>query len=314
VLDSLPLDADQYLDWSAMAALGTLTLHPQTTPEQVAERIADAAIVLTNKVSLRALELQQAPALRLISVLATGYDVVDVATAREHKITVCNVPGYSTPSTAQTTIALLLELCHRVGEHTRLVQDGEWQRRNTWSWWSTAPRELAGKTLLLIGSGQIGTQVGRIALALGMTVLAAHFPDRPRKDTEFSCLPLGDALPQADVVSLHVPLTPTTDTLVDATFLYHLKPGALLINTARGRLVDEAAVAASLQTGRLGGFAADVLSTEPPSAANPLLTAPHCIITPHFAWASRESRQRLLSASVGNINAFLDGRPQNVVS
>lgn len=317
VLETSPFDADGILDWSPLRAFGEVTLHPRTRPEEAAARVAGADVVYTNKVPLGATELDAAgPNLKLVSVLATGYDVVDVAAARGRGVTVCNVPGYSTPSTAQTAVALLLELCHRVGEHAAAVRTGEWQRTGIWSFWHAAPTELDGKTLAVVGMGQVGRRVAAIAAALGMEVVGAALPGREGAagDSPYPRLPLEEALAHADAVSLHCPLTPATRGLIDAERLARMRPGALLVNTSRGPLVDEAAVADALRSGRLGGYAADVLSTEPPADDNPLLTAPNCVVTPHFAWASRESRTRLLAESVENLRAFLAGSPRNVVS
>lgn len=315
VLDAHPLDADGDLDWTPLRALGTLTLHARTAPAEVSARLGDADVVYTNKVRVGGAEFDAAPRLRLVSVLATGYDVIDTAAARAHNVTVCNVPGYSSPSTAQTTIALLLELCHHVGAHAQAVQGGAWRKANVWSFWNEAPVELAGKTLVIVGLGAVGRRVARIAKALDMNVVAAALPGRSNDNAS---LPprrlLDEALEMADVVSLHCPLTPQTRGLLNAERIARLKPAALVINTARGPLVEEGALAEALQAGRLAGYAADVLSVEPPEADNPLLSAPRCLITPHFAWASRASRQRLLEASVANLRAFLAGAPQNVVS
>jgi glycerate dehydrogenase len=303
VLDASP--AFDGLDTEPLAALGGVVLHPSTEPEDTVGRIAGADIVLTNKVRLDAGALSHAPHLRLISVLATGYDGIDTAAATAQGITVCNISGYATAATAQTTIALLLELTQRVGEHSRLVHGGEWHRRGIWSFWIAPPVELAGKTLGIVGYGRIGQRVGAIAEALGMTVipLSARTLDG-----------LHAQLPHADVVSLHVPLTPQTRHLVDDAFLARLKPGALLINAARGAIVVDDAVAGALRSGHLGGYAADVVTTEPPAADNPLLTAPHCVLTPHLAWATTESRRRLLAETVDNLRAFQGGHPRNVVS
>jgi glycerate dehydrogenase len=315
ILETQPFDADGDLDFSPLHALGDLTLYPRTLPHETAERLADAEIAFTNKVRIGAAEMDAARNLRLISVLATGHDVVDSAAAKERNITVCNVPGYSTPSTAQTTIALLLELCHHVGEHAATVRDGGWTRAGIWSFWEKTPLELEGKTLVLIGLGAVGMRVARIAEALGMSVHAAAIPNREYEpDTAYPRLPLETALAEADVVSLHCPLTPETRHLMNAERLALLKPTALLVNTARGLLVDETALADALRSGRLTGYAADVLSVEPPPPDNPLLSAPNCLITPHFAWASRASRSRLLAESIENVRAFLSGSPRNVVN
>lgn len=310
VLDAVPLDAEGDMDWSPLRALGDLTLHPQTRPEETLERIAGADAVFTNKVRLNAGHFGETPSLRLVSVLATGYDIIEVGAARERGVTVCNVPGYSTPSTAQTAIALLLEVCHRVGHHADAVRNGAWTGAGVWSWWDETPVELDGKNLLVLGRGAIGGRVARVGEALGMRLLSASLPGRPKPGIP----PLDEVLPLADVVSLHVPLTPELRGLFNGDRLARMKPGAFLINTARGPLVDDLAVADALRSGHLGAYAADVLSVEPPPPDHPLLAAPRCRITAHYAWASRESRSRLLAESVENLRAFLAGSPRNVVS
>jgi glycerate dehydrogenase len=315
VLDSLPLDADHDLDWSPLRSLGNLTLYERTAPEEINARIADADAIYTNKVRLSGEHFVTAPSLRLVSVLATGYDIIDLAAAKAAGVTVCNVPGYSTPSTAQTAIALLLELCQHIGHHAGEVREGQWQARGIWSFWDRTPIELDGKTLAIIGMGKVGGRVAQISEALGMSVIAASLPGREEKSNAYPYprLPLSEALRMSDVVSLHCPLTPETRGLLNAERLALLKPSALVVNTARGPVVDEAAVAEALHTHRLAGYAADVLSTEPPAPDNPLLSAPRAYITPHLAWASRESRSRLLAISVENLRAFAAGSPQNVV-
>lgn len=314
VLDALPFNPGD-LDWAPLRALGELRLHDSTTPHEVAERVADADVVYTNKVRLDESAFEAAPNLRLVSVLATGYDVVDVARARERGVTVCNVPGYSTPSTAQTTIALLLELTHHAGVHAQAVRTGAWTEANTWSFWNHPLVELADKTLAVVGLGTIGRRVAQIATALGMQVVGAQLPGRETKSSTdpHPRVALDEAFARADVISLHCPLTPQTRGLVNAERLSRTKPTAFLVNTARGPLVDEEALARALHEGRLAGYAADVLSVEPPSSDNPLLHAPNCLLTPHLAWASRESRQRLMNTSVANLQAFANGHPQNVV-
>ena len=313
ILDAHPMDAGD-LDWTPLRALGRLSLHAQTSPEQVTERIAHAEVVCTNKVPLdRMVFAAAAPHLKLVSVLATGYNIVDVSAARDHGVTVCNVPGYSTPSVAQTTIALLLEMTNRAGEHTAAVRAGAWTQAGTWSFWNGPLVELAGKTLVVVGLGAIGRQVAGIAAALGMKVVAAQLPDRPASDSAYPRVSLDEAFSLADVITLHCPLTPQTQQLVNAERLTRMKPSAFPLNTSRGPLVDEAAVTAALQAGRLAGYAADVLTIEPPAPDNPLLSAPNCLVTPHLGWASRESRQRLLDATVENVKAFIDGKPWNLV-
>jgi glycerate dehydrogenase len=255
-----------------------------------------------------------APRLKLISVLATGYDVVDLQAAREHDVTVCNVPSYSAAFTAQTAIALLMELTHHVGLHADAVRAGAWSAQKYFSFWKTPLVELDEKVLLLVGTGNIGSRVGEIANAFGMKVLAAQLPGRDGSKSTFDRIPLEEGLAQADVVSLHCPLTDQTRQLINAQTLSLMKKSALLINTARGALVDENALANALQNDIIAGYAADVLDGEPPRENNPLLHVTNAIITPHLGWASLECRQRLLNVSVENAKRFLKGAPQNVVS
>ncbi len=314
VLDATPLD-DGDLDWAPLRALGDVTLHAWTRPEELAARVADAEVVYTNKVPFPAAGFEAAPNLKLVSVLATGYDVIDIEAARAKGVTVCNVPAYSSASTAQTTIALLLELCHRAGAHSDAVHGGEWSQSQTPTFWKHPLRDLDGKTLLVVGMGAIGSRVATVAVALGMKIIAAQLPGREAKaNDEWPRLPLDEAIPLADVVSLHCPLTPQTRGLIDAARLAQMKPGALLLNAARGPIVDDLAVRSALESGHLAGFGADVLSKEPPPADHPLFGAPNCILTPHIAWATPDSRRRNLEISVANLRAFLDGTPQNVVS
>ncbi len=312
VLDSLPFNPGD-LDWAPLAALGELTLHEQTPPELTAARLATAEVTYTNKVRITADVLAAAPRLRLISVLATGHDNVDSAAARARGIPVCNVPAYSSESVVQATFALLLELTNHVGRHDDLVHRGRWQEIGRFCFWETPLHELAGKRLLIVGLGTIGRRVAQVADAFGLRVAAAQLPGRPA-DGPWPRLPLEAGLAAADVITLHCPLTPNTRHLMNAERLALVKPGALLLNTGRGLLVDDAAVAAALHAGRLGGYAADVTYPEPPAADNPLLTAPNCVLTPHHAWATLEARQRLMAVSVENLRAFLAGRPQNVIN
>lgn len=312
VLDGTPLNPGD-LTWDALRELGEVTIYQRTSPDEVAARIADAQIVLTNKVKLTAEHFEGAPALKYVGGMATGFDNIDVKAARENGVTVCNVPSYSANFTAQTAIALLLELCHRVGRHADAVAAGQWNKSPDFSFWNAPLIDLEGKTLVILGMGHIGRRVAQIGDALGMRVIAARAPGRGY-DSDSMHIPLADALPLADVVSLHCPLNPETRGLVDAEFLAQMKPSALLINTARGALVDEAALASALEQGAIAGFAADVLSIEPPSADNPLLSAKNALITPHIGWASPQARQRCLQTSAENLRAYLNGKPQNVVS
>jgi glycerate dehydrogenase len=313
ILDGVPLNPGD-LDWQPLRELGELVVYDHTTPEQLMERIRDAEIIFTNKVKIPAAAFDVAPRLKLISVLATGYDVVDLQAAREHDVTVCNVPSYSAAFTAQTAIALLMELTHHVGAHSDAVRAGAWSAQKYFSFWKTPLVELDEKVLLLVGTGNIGSRVGEIANAFGMKVLAAQLPGRDGSKSTFDRIPLEEGLAQADVVSLHCPLTDQTRQLINAQTLSLMKKSALLINTARGALVDENALANALQNDIIAGYAADVLDGEPPRENNPLLHVTNAIITPHLGWASLECRQRLLNVSVENAKRFLKGAPQNVVS
>jgi glycerate dehydrogenase len=298
--------------WDDLAGLGTLTVYDRTPESGLIERARPADILLTNKTPLAATALAQLPALRFIAVLATGYNIVDVVAARQRGIPVSNVPEYGTDSVAQHVFALLLELCHRVGEHSAAVHAGEWAAAPDFCFWKMPPVELAGLTMGIVGFGRIGRRVAALADAFGMHVIAAgrgtappH--DVPRASVEelFAC---------SDVVSLHCPLTADNAGFVNQRLLGRTKPSAFFINTARGGLVDEAALAAALNAGQLAGAAVDVVSIEPMRPDNPLLGARHCIITPHIAWASRAARRRLMAQTVRNVAAFLSGRPINVVN
>ncbi len=319
VLDARPTDNGD-LDWGPLRELalrerGELTLHERSGPAQVLERVCAAEAVLTNKVRLGREVFEAAPSLKYVGEMATGTDNIDLAAAREHGVTVCNVAGYSGDFTAQATWALILELASRTGEHSRLVHEGQWSAGADFSFWRFPLVELAGKTLLIVGLGSIGRRVARIGAAFGMEIVAAMLPGRSGSgQAEFRRLELDEALGQADVISLHCPLKPQTRGLMDARRLALLKPSALLVNSGRGLLVEDEAVRAALQSGTLAAYAADVLFPEPPPREHPLLGAPNCILTPHIAWASPESRQRLLHESIENLRAFLSGSPRNVVS
>ncbi len=299
--------------WDPIAELGELVVYDRTPVHLVVERARGAEILLTNKTPLISSSLAQLPDLRFIGVLATGYDVVDVQAARVRGVVVANVPEYSTSSVAQHTFALLLELCHRVGVHDQAVHGGCWAACPDFSFWLQAPVELQDMKLGIVGFGRIGRRVAQIGSALGMHVLATG-PHQPSDlPTSVQWVTLADLFRQADVVSLHCPLTPANERFVNAALIALMKPGAFLINTARGRLIDEGALADALRSGRLAGAAVDVVSEEPIRKDNPLLTAPNCIITPHMAWASLAARRRLMQATAENIRAFLRGAPVNVV-
>lgn len=298
------------VSWAELEQFGELTVYDRTAPEETLDRIADADIVLLNKAPLRAEVLRQCPKLKLISVLATGYNIVDIAAARELGITVCNVPGYSTGAVAQMTFALLLELTQHVGLHSAAVHAGQWQNSPDFCFWNAPLTELAGKTMGLIGCGAIGQAVAAIAKAFGMELLVTS---RTPKNID-GFVNLQELLERSDVVSLHCPQTAENLHMLNAETIAQMKDGALLINTARGGLVDEQAVADALVSGKLGGYAADVVSKEPICASNPLLTAPNCVLSPHVAWAPKETRLRLHSITAENIRKYLAGQPQNVVN
>lgn len=301
--------------WDALAELGALTVYDRTAPELIVPRARDAAVVLTNKTPLMADTLAQLPRLRFISVLATGYNVVDVAAARAQGIAVANVPEYGTDSVAQHVFALVLELAHRVGAHDAAVHAGAWTAAPDFCFWQSPPIELAGLTMGIVGFGRIGRRVGELAHALGMQVIAASRSRRePPAYRPFRWGNIPAVFAGADIVSLHCPLTEETTAFVNRDLLRRMKPSAWLINTARGGLVDEAALADALNAGRLAGAAVDVVSEEPIGATNPLLGARNCLITPHMAWGSLAARRRLMAATVENVRAFLAGRPINVVN
>jgi glycerate dehydrogenase len=317
VLDGYALNPGD-MSWQALEALGDCTVHERTPKELLRERAAGAEIILTNKVVMGPEQLAQLPQLRYVGVLATGYNVVDVEAARQRGVTVTNVPAYSTASVAQMVFALLLELTQQVGHHARLVREGRWSTAADFCFWDRPLVELEGLTLGIVGFGAIGRRVAALARAFGMKVLVhtAH-PEKYQETAEgrdARFVDLDDLFRASDAVSLHCPLTEETRALVDARRLELMKPTAFLLNTGRGPLVDEAALAAALNAGRLAGAGLDVLSAEPPPAGNPLLQAANCCITPHIAWATRAARERLLAIAVANLRAFLAGQPQNVVS
>ena len=298
------------LSWEPLQRLGELTVHDRTAPGDVVTRAADAEVVLTNKTVITAEAIAALPRLKLICVLATGYNVVDVAAAKARGIPVCNVPEYSTPNVAQAVFALLLELTNRTGHHDASVHEGRWAACPDFCYWDGDLVELAGLTVGIVGHGRIGRAVGHVARALGMNVIFY----RRSHDGEPGCVDLDTLFSQSDVVSLHCPLTPDTNALVNARRIEQMKPTAYLLNTARGPLVNEADLAAALHSGRIAGAGLDVLSVEPPSPSNPLLPAPRCVIPPHIAWAPRDARRRLLETTAGNVAAFLSGSPRHVVN
>jgi glycerate dehydrogenase len=301
--------------WDDLARLGEVTVYDRTAKEEIEARAGDAEILLTNKTVLDGNSLSHLPRLRFVSVLATGYNVVDVNAARARGIPVSNVPEYGTDSVAQHVFALLLELCHHVGKHSEAVRNEEWVAAKDFCFWKSSVVELAGRTLGVVGFGRIGQRVGALANAFGMRVLAAGGRRRPVPAYEpFAWTEIGALFAASDVVSLHCPLTANNAAFVNTRLLARMKETAFLINTARGALVDEADLAAALNAGALAGAGLDVVSAEPMRSDNPLPGARNCIITPHIAWASVAARRRLMAATVRNVQAFLDGRPINVVN
>lgn len=301
------------LSWDEFAALGELTVYDRTAQEDAAARIGDAEVVFINKVRLTDEIFAACPNLKLVSILATGYNIVDLAAAKRRGITVCNVPGYSTRAVVQMTFALLLEICQQVGLHSGAVHTGRWQTCSDFCFWDRPLIELDGKTMGIVGYGAIGSAVGTVAQALGMKLLVTARHEKPVPEgARFVSLP--ELLAQSDVVSLHCPQTAENARMIDAGALAQMKDGAILINTARGGLLDEQAVADALRSGKLLAAGMDVVSAEPIRADNPLLTAPNCLLTPHIAWAPLETRRRLQAISAENLRAFLAGKPQNVVN
>jgi glycerate dehydrogenase len=301
------------LSWQGLEALGRCTVYERTSPEQLAERIREADVVLTNKVQLRSELLAKQKRLKYISVTATGYNIIDVDAARELGIVVTNVPTYGTMSVAQMVFAHLLNLTQRVGDHAAAVRAGRWASSADWCFWDFPLVELGGMTMGIVGFGRIGWATAQLAQAFGMQVIA-HNRSAIAPSSKVRQFDLDSLFRDSDIVSLHCPLTPETTRLVNRERLAMMKPTAFLINTSRGALVDEAALADALNSGGLAGAGLDVLDAEPPAAGNPLFTAKNCYITPHIAWATRASRQRLLDLAVENVAAFLAGRPRNVVN
>lgn len=314
VLDGHTLNpGDQ--SWGALEALGEVTVYDRTAPDQLLARAAQAELLVTNKAPVSGEDMRQLPALRYIGVTATGYNIVDVAAAKELGITVTNVPAYGTASVAQHALALILELSNRSGAHHEAVREGEWARSKHWSFWKAPLVELEGKTLGVVGFGRIGMQLAAICTAMGMRVLATPSRSTPAPDWPgFRWAPLEQLLRESDVVSLHCPLTAENRNMIDSRTLSLMKRTAFLVNTARGGLVSEQDLADALEDNRLAGAGLDVLPEEPPAGGSPLFTARNCVVTPHIAWATMEARARLLGAAVANVAAFLGGEPRNVVS
>lgn len=315
VLDGYALNPGD-LSWHGFEELGEVTVYDRTSykdKQEIIERIGDAKAILTNKTPITADVLKACPQLTYIGVLATGYNVVDLAAAKEQGITVTNIPSYSTNAVAQATFALLLEVTNQVGHHNRSVHQGDWQTSKDFSYWQTPLMELAGKTIGLIGYGAIAQAVATIAHAFQLKVIYFNHRPKPAQADWAKQVSLTELYQEADIISLHVPQFPETEKMIDRTALTQMKSSAILINTARGGLIDEGAVAEALHTGQIAALAADVVSKEPIAADNPLLQAPNCYLTPHIAWAPVETRRRLMGIAVANLSGFKAGTPQNVV-
>ena len=309
VLDGYTLNPGD-LSWDALQQLGPCRIYDRSSPDEVVPRTRGQEGLLTNKVTLTRDHLRALPELKYIGVTATGYNIVDVAAARELGITVTNVPTYGTRSVAQMTFALLLELTQHVGHHAETVRAGRWTRSPAFCYWDYPLIELDDLTMGIVGLGRIGSAVAELASAFGMRVIATARSPRPGAEV----VDLETLFRQSDVISLHCPLTPETRHLVNAERIEWMKPGAFLLNTSRGPLIDEPALANALNHGRLAGAGLDVLAIEPPVESNPLLKAKNCFITPHIAWATRAARARLMNAAVENVRAFIAKKPINVVS
>ncbi len=302
------------LSWEDIGKLGELTVYPRTSDDDFFTHAKDAEIILTNKTPLTAERIEQLPKLKYIGVLATGYNVVDTEAASQRRIPVCNIPAYGSPSVAQMVFALLLAITNRTEYYAEENRKGRWCNHPDFCYWDTPLIELSGKKMGIVGLGNTGLATARIALAFGMEVYAETTKPQQVLIDGIKKVSREELFVSCDIISLHCPLTATTRFMVNKQTLSLMKTGAILINTGRGPLVDETDVAEALHNGHLGAYGADVLSIEPPSADNPLLSAPHAYITPHIAWATREARTRLLGICIENIQAFLNGKPQNVVN
>lgn len=313
VLDGYTLNPGD-LSWNGLAVLGNLVVHDRTPADLILERAAGADVLFTNKTPLSFETLAQLPDLKYIGVLATGFNVVDVQAARARSIPVTNVPEYGTSAVAQATFALLLELTNRVGYYSQTVREGRWANSMDWCYYDGPILELSGMTLGIVGMGRIGSAVGRLGSAFGMRVIYTSLSSA--KDLAFPAehVNLESLLAESDVVSLHCPLTENNKGIINRERLGLMKSSAFLINTSRGPLIEANDLAQALESQQIAGAALDVLSVEPPPASNPLLSAKNCIVTPHIAWAARTARERLLDTAVGNLKAFLDGSPVNVVN
>ena len=314
VLDGYTLNPGD-LTWERLEKLGELTVYDRTAEDEILQRIGDAEIIYTNKTPLTRDTFEKAPRIKYVGVLATGYNVVDVEAAKEKGIPVTNIPTYGTTAVAQMTFALLLEMCHHVWVHSEEVKKGAWTNASDFCFWNYPLIELGGKTMGLIGYGRIGQAVGAIAQAFGMNVLAYdEYPNKALENAAMQYAALDELLAASDIVSLHCPLFESTKGIINKDSIAKMKEGVMIINTSRGPLIAEEDLAEALNSGKVAGAAVDVLSVEPATMDNPLMTAKNCIITPHIAWAPKESRERLMNIAVDNLEQYLAGHAVNVVN
>ncbi|MDD6275177.1 MAG: D-2-hydroxyacid dehydrogenase [Clostridiaceae bacterium] len=303
------------LSWGGFEALGEFTCYDRTPADQILSRIGDAEIIITNKTPITRATLEACPNMKYVGVLATGYNVVDVAAAKEHGVAVTNIPTYGTDSVAQFAFAMLLEICHHVQHHSDAVHEGRWEHNQDWCFWDYPLIELAGKTMGIIGYGRIGQSTGRLAQAFGMKVLAYDTFQNPALENE-NCryVERDELFRESDVIALHCPLFPDTEGIINRDTIAKMRDGVIILNNSRGPLIVEQDLADALNSGKVAAAAVDVVSTEPIRGSNPLLSAKNCLITPHISWAPKESRERLMNIAVDNLRAFLEGNPVNVVN
>lgn len=317
VLDGYTLNPGD-LDWKGLESLGECTVYDRTSltdTEEVIQRIGDAEVVYTNKTPLPEKVFEECKNLKFVGVLATGYNVVDITAARKRNIPVANIPTYGTAAVGQFAIALLLEICHHIGYHSKVVHEGKWAANPDWCFWDYPLIELDGKTMGIIGYGRIGQATGRIAQALGMKILAYESYRNPALESD-TChyTDLDEVLSKSDVIALHCPLFPDTEKMINRSTIAKMKDGVIILNNSRGQLINEQDLADALNSGKVAAAGLDVVSTEPIKSDNPLLTAKNCLITPHISWAPKESRKRLMDIAVSNLQEFLKGTPKNIVN
>lgn len=317
VLDGYTLNPGD-LDWKGLESLGECTVYDRTSltdTEETIRRIGDAEVVYTNKTPLPEKVFEECKNLKFVGVLATGYNVVDITAARKRNIPVANIPTYGTAAVGQFAIALLLEICHHIGYHNKVVHEGKWAANPDWCFWDYPLIELDGKTMGIIGYGRIGQATGRIAQALGMTVLAYDsYRNTALESDTCRYTDLDELLSKSDVIALHCPLFPETEKMINRSTIAKMKDGVIILNNSRGQLINEQDLADALNSGKVAAAGLDVVSTEPIKSDNPLLTAKNCLITPHISWAPKESRKRLMDIAVSNLQEFLKGTPKNIVN